>query len=110
MTSRALTSNDKTHGIRTLTCAGLANGDDSAVFSEPNRAGTISVQVTGTFGVGGSVQLDRSNDGTNFVLAGTPITAAGIQDITSYAHYHRLRVTAGDGTTNLTGTIILKRE
>jgi len=56
MTTRALTSDAKTHGILTLTCAGLLNGDDSAAFAEPNRAATMSVQVTGTFGDGG-VQL-----------------------------------------------------
>ena len=70
-----------------------------------------SVQVTGTFGTGGSVRIEGSNDGTNYaVLADAQgnaldITTAKIEEISAAVLYIRPRITAGDGTTNLAVTI-----
>ena len=73
------------------------------------------VQVAGTFGTGGSVTIEGSNDGTNFVVLTDPqgnaltVTAARIEQILELPRYVRPRVTAGDGTTSLTVTICMRR-
>lgn len=73
------------------------------------------VQVAGTFGVGGSMTLEGSNDGVNFVALADPqgnaltFTAGKIEQILEGPRYVRPRVTAGDGTTNLTATICMRK-
>jgi len=73
------------------------------------------VQVAGTFGTGGSVTIEGSNDGSNFVVLTDPqgnaltITAARIEQVLELPRYVRPRVTAGDGTTSLTVTICMRR-
>ena len=70
-----------------------------------------SVQVTGTFGVGGRVLLQGSNDGTNWVTLNDPqanalsFTAAGLEAVLELTQYIRPTVNAGDGTTSLTVTM-----
>lgn len=76
-----------------------------------------TIQVEGTFGAGGSVVLEGTNDGnpnhyrplTN--PQGTPIalTAAGLQALTEAVIWVRARVTAGDGTTALTASVFFRR-
>lgn len=110
-----------------VTWAGLLNADDGAPFVCPNRADK-SVQVHGTFGVGGNVRIEGSNKqaysmtpgisggGTLTGLTGTdysPLTdpQANILDIVAAdqlieqilenPNAIRPRITAGDGTTNL---------
>lgn len=74
-----------------------------------------AVQVSGTFGAGGSITLQGSNDGTNWYPltrpAGTAITltAAGIAAVTELTQWVRPLVTAGDGTTSLTATLVARR-
>ena len=69
------------------------------------------VQVTGTFGAGGSVTLEGSNNGTDWFalskMAGGPatFTAAGGGQILDNPLFVRPNVTAGDGTTSLTVTL-----
>lgn len=93
---------------------GLLNGDDGeaidwAVFADR------SVQVVGTFGAGGSVRIEGSNDGTNFVALTDPqgnaldITAAKIEQLQELALKVRPRVTAGDGSTNLTVLLLARK-
>lgn len=66
-----------------------------------------TIQVTGTFGAGGTVVIEGSLDGTNYYtlndLQGTAlsITAAKIEGVSEVVTYIRPRVTAGDGTTDL---------
>jgi hypothetical protein len=73
------------------------------------------VQVFGTFGAGGSVSIQGSNDGTNWATLndsnGTALTftAAGIKQALETAVYIRPKVTAGDGTTSLTVTVSARR-
>lgn len=66
----------------------------------------VFVQVTGTFGTGGSVKLEGSNDGVNWVgLSPTALAAAGFFGALGngeHPKYIRPNVTAGDGTTALT--------
>lgn len=101
--------------------AGLLNGDDGApvkMASSQDR----SVQYNGTFGAGGSIQLEGSNDvvangsvPTNWFLLNTPQgttgakTANGIVQIEEATLWVRPRVTAGDGTTTLTASLFMKK-
>lgn len=70
-----------------------------------------SIHVTGTFG-GGTVKLYGSNDGTNWVALSNPqgdelsFTSAGLEAVLELTQYVRPTVTAGDGTTNLTVTMV----
>lgn len=95
-----------------LTQTGLDSGQPASLFGEADR----SIQVTGTFGVGGNIIIEGSNDGTNYatlkdhlgVTLGT-ITAAGIYSVDQCTQYIRPRVSAGDGTTSLTVTMLSRR-
>jgi len=67
-----------------------------------------TVQVVGTFGVGGSVTIQGSNDGgatwaTLTDQAGTSLTftSTGLRQILQLTHQIRPSVTAGDGATSL---------
>ena len=70
-----------------------------------------SVQVSGTFGTGGSVTLQGSNDNSTWAalhdVAGSAITltSAGIKKVSPNTRYIRPLVTAGDGTTSLTVSV-----
>lgn len=95
---------------------GLANLDSGAPYAFPQWADR-SVQVSGTFGVGGSVRWEGSNlaapsgDADYAVLTDPQgndlnIVAAKIEAITEIVRFARPRVTAGDGTTTLTVTLV----
>lgn len=67
---------------------------------------TAFFQAFGTWGVGGSVQLEGSNDGNHWAkLSPAALTADGVfaplgnNEVPKYIRPH---VTAGDGTTSLT--------
>jgi len=85
----------------------LANAE-SGNHAQLSKWPTKSVHAVGTFGAGGSVAIEGSNDGTNWAVlrdgTGTDIalTAATIvRDILENTRFIRPRVTAGDGTTSL---------
>ena len=94
--------------------SGLLNGDDGGPFQQ-NGFGDRSVTFTGTFGTGGSVQLEGSNDGANWFVLSDPSsttivkTAAAIEQVLELSLYVRPRVTAGDGTTNLECRVLFTR-
>lgn len=96
-----------------LTFTGLDAGVPYDDFGNTDR----SVQVSGTFGAGGSVLMEGSNDGvTYFQLkdqGGTLIalTAAGLVGFQPgiLPRFVRPRVTAGDGTTSLTVLMLCRR-
>jgi uncharacterized protein YdgA (DUF945 family) len=73
-----------------------------------------SVQIDGTWGTGGSASVEGSNDGTNYFIlnnaqnTAATLTANGLKQIVEVPRYARVRVTAGDGTTNLNATIVLR--
>lgn len=75
-------------------------------------------QAIGTFGVGGNVVIEGSNDGTNWSPISnrqgvTPFNltaAASINTSQDRPIYIRPRVTAGDGTTNVTVICALHRQ
>ena len=73
-----------------------------------------TVQVFGTFGVGGTVLLEGSIDGTNWaplknVFNGDiSFTQASIATITEVPAYIRPRISGGDGTTSITILILVR--
>lgn len=78
--------------------------------------GDRTVQFEGTIGAGGSISLQGSNDGTNWVVLtdpqGNAITKTAIGSIEVIAEnprYVRPAVTAGDGTTSLTCRLFGRR-
>jgi len=94
------------NGVRVTKWETVTNGDTGAqlnVADLPDK----TVQVIGTFGTGGSINIEGSNDGTNWEIltdiAGSAITltAAGMRTITENPLYMRPNVTAGDGSTDL---------
>lgn len=115
MATRAVTvdANVENRHFTVATWTGLANGDDGAPVDWSCYADR-SFQCFGTFGAGGSVQMEWSNDGTNWVLASNPQgttsakTAAGGCALLESARYVRPRVTAGDGTTSLTAILFMR--
>lgn len=91
----------------------MANGDDGQPIELANFADR-SVQVTGTFGLGGMVVIEGSLDGSNYATLTDPqgnalaFAAAKIEAISEVVRWIRPRVTSGDGTTALTVTMLLK--
>jgi hypothetical protein len=61
------------------------------------------------------VRLEGSNDGTNYAALTDPqgnaldITTAKVEQIMELTRYIRPRVTAGDGTTSLTVTVMASK-
>ena len=86
---------------------GLLNGDVGSSISFPQSTDR-SVQVTGTFGAGGSLNIVGSNDGgTTWAVLTDPqgnaltFTATKIEAISELPALIRPEVIAGDGTTDL---------
>ena len=98
--------------------SGLLNGDDSLSIQE-SASGDKTVQVTGTFGAGGTCivegSLDAQQTPTNWFQLKDPsntlisFTAAGIKAVQENVPHIRFRVTAGDGTTSLVGNVSIRR-
>jgi len=95
--------------------SGLLNGDTGAPIEMPTSADR-SVQFQGTFGVGGTILMEGSNDGVNYHTLTDPQgnalskTAAGIEQIQEITRYMRPRVSAGDGSTNLVASMLVRRK
>jgi hypothetical protein len=97
---------------------GLLNGDDGAPVELMDFA-DCSIQFTGTFGAGGTISWQGSNDNsatpTNWFILNdvqaTAITktAAGLEQVAELCRYVRPVVTAGDGTTSLVATLYARR-
>lgn len=95
-------------GQSTVVWSGIANGQSGTFAPSVSGYGKVFVQVTGTFGSGGSIELDGSNDRVNWVkLSPTALTSAGFFAALGAAEkpkYIRPACTAGDATTSLTIT------
>lgn len=93
---------------------GLLNADTGEPAELPGYADR-TVQVTGTFGAGGTIIIEGSVDGTNYVVLTDPQgnaiskTAAFLEAISEAVRYIRPRVSAGDGTTSLVCSILFRR-
>lgn len=90
-----------------VTWEGLGQGDEGeavtyGVFTDR------SVQVFGTFGAGGSVTMQGSNDNANFVALTDPrgnalsISSPRLEQIEDLSYSFKPVVNGGDGTTALT--------
>lgn len=94
--------------------ANMANGDVGAPFGFAQWADR-SVQVTGTLGTGGNARWEGSNDSTTYAVLTDPqgtaldFAALKIETVTEITTIARPRVTAGDGTTSLTVTLLARR-
>lgn len=94
-----------------LTFSGLDSGAPATNISGADR----SIQIEGTFGAGGSVTVEGSNDGTNYETLNDHLgnaltfTTKGIKSVDQICRNIRPRVTAGDGTTSLTATLLTRR-
>lgn len=117
-TRQSTTREIKTHkdDAHIFEWTGLLNGDDGTPIGmqgSPDR----SLQVTGAFGTGGAVTLEGSNDeGATWAILNDPQgVAISIGDantivaVQEMAELVRPRVTAGDGGTNLTAHLFVRR-
>ena len=75
-----------------------------------------SVQVIGTFGAGGTIVVQGSNDGgTTWATLNDPqgsalsLTAAGVHSVQELSGLTRVNVTGGDGTTDLDAYVLCRR-
>lgn len=113
-TSTKITTLDDNAHIHSWTPMTFSGTDVGTAIQMPGSADR-SVQVTGTFGAGGNVRIEGSNDGTNYAVLTDPqgnaldVTTAKIETVMELTRYIRPRVTAGDGTTSLTVTLLVKR-
>lgn len=99
--------------------SGLLNGDDGAPIDSKNWGGHVdrSVHVEGTPGAGGTIVFEGSNnDGAQYQTLRDPgsvalsFTAVGMKQVLEVSQLQRPRVTAGDGTTSLTFSVIARRQ
>lgn len=113
MPTRTLTANRLGDRTEIVTWAGLLNTDDGSPYERvdfPDR----SVQVSGTFGTGGTVVIQGTNNGTAWHTLTDPqgnalsFTAAGLEQVQELTRQIRPLVTGGDGTTNLVVTMLTR--
>ena len=103
------TSSERSN-TRQVAWAPMANGDSGAPIKYSDY-GYRSIQVFGTFGAGGTIVIEGSNDGTNWATlndqqgVAMSWTSAKIKQTADNPVYMRPHVTAGDGTTLLTCAI-----
>jgi len=92
----------------------LANGD-TGLPQTGARLADKTVQILGTFGAGGSVNIEGSNDGgTTWAILNDSrgegnaltFTSADMREVLEVPEMIRPNVTAGDGTTALTVILI----
>ena len=99
-------------GVHEFKWTPLLNGDDGGIAGPKSGAPSLpdkTVHVTGTPGVGFSMNIEGSNDNTNFVTLTDPqgnaltfTTVDVIEVVQENPLYIRPNVTAGDGTTSVT--------
>jgi len=104
--------------VARVTWTGLLNGDTGAPVAMPEFPDR-TVHITGTFGVGGSVTVEGSNDLETETPTYTAITdpqanaltktAAAIEAVLEAPYLIRPNVTAGDGTTSLVVKMLCRR-
>jgi hypothetical protein len=107
-------------GVRRVVWTNLHNGDSGEWYvltgaKYPDK----SVQVYGTFGTGGTLVIEGSNQADTFDKYATLVdsfnnalsfTTAGLKQINQNSFAIRPRVTGGDATTSLTVILCIRRE
>jgi hypothetical protein len=98
-----------------VTWANLANGDDGVPITRTSHADR-TIQFKNTFGAGGTVVFEGSNDtGTTYKTLtdqsdnAISKTAADLESVMQVPEMSRPRVTAGDGTTSITAIAVIRR-
>ena len=92
----------------------LANADDGDPFILSHYTDR-SVQITGTFGAGGTVVLQGTNDGVNYTNLTDnqgnllSFTAPKLVQVMEIVLMIKPVVTAGDGTTNININMLVKK-
>lgn len=109
---------DGNQNVIRVVWTGLLNGDTGAPAEVPEYADR-TVHITGTFGTGGSISMEGSNDKTTetpaYVVLTDPQgnnvtkTAAALEVFEEVPLLLRPNVTAGDGTTSLTVKVVARR-
>lgn len=93
---------------------GLGNGDDGQPF-EGYAYVDRTVEVAGTFGTGGNARIEGRCYAAGYAPLTDPqgndmdIAGAKFEALTELVRYIRPRITAGDGTTNLTVALLARR-
>lgn len=115
--TRTPTTTQLRPGVQEVKWTSLGNGDTGDWMTFPDLADK-TVQISGTFGAGGTVSIQGTNfsDNTNPLIlhatdaAATALTFTGADIKVILENPGRLRptVTAGDATTNLTVIIIAR--
>jgi len=104
-------------GIVRTVWSNMANGDIGAISDYPGFADR-NFQVSGTFGAGGEVTMQGSNEPpandkwftlSNMADSALVVTTAGGKMIQENTLYIRPKITGGDGTTSLTITLIARK-
>ena len=83
---------------------GLLNGDTSAAFGPANRflrRATVTWSVFGLPSVGGSINLEGSDDASSWTVLDTVIAVQNGRTVNVNFAFLRFNVTAGDGSTLL---------
>jgi hypothetical protein len=103
------------HRVRTWTPLTTTNSDGDPISYASNGMGGVTFQVNGTFGSGGTVLVEGSNNGINWYTlsdqANSPVSfsAAGLKTVRDQPLFMRPRVSAGDGTTSITVVAALQK-
>lgn len=116
MAIRSLVRTDLPTGVPSCMASwsGLLNGDTGEPVELIDYADKTAT-ITGTFGTGGSITIQGSNDGTNWFAmtdaqtSAVTKTAAAMEQLIENPRYVRPNVTAGDGTTSLAVQICCRR-
>ncbi len=106
-------------GVLKIVWANMANGDTGALFDAKAGCPALSDKcvmfIGNTWGSGGSVKLEGTNDDTNFFTLNDPLdntlVATGtnaLDQVLENPQSMRPSVTAGDGTTDITVTLIAR--
>ena len=113
-TISVITNPGSNFSVKLCTWPSLVNGDAGAPLQFTEWADR-AMQVYGTFGVGGTIVWEGSNDQvawstlTDASGVGMSYTAAALKQMTEAPIWVRPRVTAGDGTTALVASIAMRR-
>lgn len=112
MATVALTQKKHIRGVHEFKWTPLLNGDDGGVAGPTQGAPSLpdkTAHVFGTAGAGFSIDIEGSNDNTNWVKLTDPqgglLTFTAVDKISVVQEnplYIRPKVTAGDGTTSVT--------
>lgn len=106
---------NQNHHVATWTPLTTTNADGNPMSYASNGMGGVTFQIGGTFGAGGTVVVEGSNDGVSYFTlndqanAAVSVSAAALKTIRDAPLYIRPRVTAGDGTTSITVTAAFQK-